>query len=311
MTHILVTGGAGYIGSVLVPKLLDLNYKVTVIDNFMYKQQSLAHVVRNNNLRIIYGDVRDTNLMLENLSRADVILPLAAIVGAPACAKDPVTATSINKDSVLWLLEQLSESQQIVMPTTNSAYGSGGIDNLCDELSPLSPLSQYAKEKVLIEEVLMQKQNATSLRLATVFGVSPRMRLDLLVNNFVYRAFKDKFVVLFEGHFKRNYVHVQDVADAFVFAINNYELVAGEIFNFGLSSANISKVELCQEIKLQVPDFVYLESPFSKDPDQRNYVVSNRKIESAGLTARINLKEGINELLKGMGMFNFNNFSNI
>lgn len=311
MTHILVTGGAGYIGSVLVPKLLNLNYKVTVIDNFMYKQQSLAHVIRNSNLKIIYGDVRDTNLMLENLSQADVILPLAAIVGAPACAKDPVTATSINKDSVLWLLEQLSDSQQIVMPTTNSAYGSGDIDNLCDELSPLSPLSQYAKEKVLIEEVLMQKQNATSLRLATVFGVSPRMRLDLLVNNFVYRAFKDKFVVLFEGHFKRNYVHVQDVTDAFIFAINNHDKVSGQIFNFGLSSANISKVDLCEEIKLQIPDFVYLEAPFSKDPDQRNYVVSNRKIELAGITAQISLSEGINELIKGMSMFSVNNFSNI
>jgi nucleoside-diphosphate-sugar epimerase len=306
-----VTGGAGYIGSVLVPKLLNLNYKVTVIDNFMYKQQSLAHVIRNSNLKIIYGDVRDTNLMLENLSQADVILPLAAIVGAPACAKDPVTATSINKDSVLWLLEQLSDSQQIVMPTTNSAYGSGDIDNLCDELSPLSPLSQYAKEKVLIEEVLMQKQNATSLRLATVFGVSPRMRLDLLVNNFVYRAFKDKFVVLFEGHFKRNYVHVQDVTDAFIFAINNHDKVSGQIFNFGLSSANISKVDLCEEIKLQIPDFVYLEAPFSKDPDQRNYVVSNRKIELAGITAQISLSEGINELIKGMSMFSVNNFSNI
>ena len=306
-----MTGGAGYIGSVLVPKLLNLNYKVTVIDNFMYKQQSLAHVIRNSNLKIIYGDVRDTNLMLENLSQADVILPLAAIVGAPACAKDPVTATSINKDSVLWLLEQLSDSQQIVMPTTNSAYGSGDIDNLCDELSPLSPLSQYAKEKVLIEEVLMQKRNATSLRLATVFGISPRMRLDLLVNNFVYRAFKDKFVVLFEGHFKRNYVHVQDVTDAFIFAINNHDKVSGQIFNFGLSSANISKIDLCEEIKLQIPDFVYLEAPFSKDPDQRNYVVSNRKIELAGITAQISLSEGINELIKGMSMFNVNNFSNI
>jgi len=208
-------------------------------------------------------------------------------------------------------LGQLSDSQQIVMPTTNSAYGSGDIDNLCDELSPLSPLSQYAKEKVLIEEVLMQKQNATSLRLATVFGVSPRMRLDLLVNNFVYRAFKDKFVVLFEGHFKRNYVHVQDVTDAFIFAINNHDKVSGQIFNFGLSSANISKVDLCEEIKLQIPDFVYLEAPFSKDPDQRNYVVSNRKIELAGITAQISLSEGINELIKGMSMFNVNNFSNI
>jgi len=224
VTHILVTGGAGYIGSVLVPKLLNLNYKVTVIDNFMYKQQSLAHVIRNSNLKIIYGDVRDTNLMLENLSQADVILPLAAIVGAPACAKDPVTATSINKDSVLWLLELLSDSQQIVMPTTNSAYGSGDIDNLCDELSPLSPLSQYAKEKVLIEEVLMQKRNATSLRLATVFGVSPRMRLDLTINILCYHAFKFNKVTIFGGKQWRPYLHIKDMVNFYLHCLKQKKM---------------------------------------------------------------------------------------
>ena len=197
------------------------------------------------------------------------------------------------------------------MPTTNSAYGSGDKNNFCDEKSPLKPLSLYAKDKVFIEEILMEKNNATSFRLATVFGISPRMRLDLLVNNFVYRAFTDKFIVLFESHFKRNYVHVLDVANLFIFAINNPDTVKGEIFNFGLSEANISKHQLCEEIKKQLPQFTFLDSPLGKDPDQRNYVVSNRKIESAGLKAEISLKDGINELIKGMGMFINRSHSNI
>ena len=217
MKNVLVTGGAGYIGSVLVSELLNRDFKVIVLDNFMYRQQSLAHLIRNKNLEIVFGDVRDNSTMQNLVSRSDVILPLAAIVGAPACAKDPVTASSINKDATLWLLSKIGSGQHVIMPTTNSAYGSGGEDNYCDENSPLSPLSQYAKEKVIIEEELMKNSNATSLRLATVFGISSRMRLDLLVNNFVHRAVKDKFVVLFEGHFKRNYVHVKDVAAAFVF----------------------------------------------------------------------------------------------
>lgn len=311
LKKVLVTGGAGYIGSVLVPALLKENFSVTVIDNFMYQQPSLASVIHNKNLTIVNGDVREKAIMLELLSKADVVIPLAAIVGAPACDKDPVAASSINKDSIVWLLENISSSQQILMPTTNSAYGSGDKNNFCDEKSPLRPLSLYAKDKVFIEEILMEKNNATSFRLATVFGISPRMRLDLLVNNFVYRAFTDKFIVLFESHFKRNYVHVLDVAELFIYAIKNPDKVKNEIFNFGLSEANISKHQLCEEIKKQLPQFTFLDSPLGKDPDQRNYLVSNRKIESAGLKAEITLQDGINELIKGMGMFINRSHSNI
>lgn len=311
MKRILVTGGAGYIGSTLIPLLLSKGYHVTVLDNFMYKQPSLASVVSNENLELIFGDVRDYSLVKKLISSCDVIIPLAAIVGAPACTKDPDTASAINKDSLIWLFKSVSSEQQIIMPTTNSAYGSGDSNNFCDEKSALRPLSLYARDKVFVEEVLMQNSNATSFRLATVFGISPRMRLDLLVNNFVHRAVTDRFVVLFEGHFTRNYVHVRDVCDAFVFAIENQDKVKGEIFNFGLSDANISKKELCAAIQSQIPDFIFVEAPLGKDPDQRNYFVSNEKLESKGMKAKIDLDAGIAELIKGLKMFEQYPFSNL
>ena len=303
MSNILVTGGAGYVGSVLVPELLRNGHKVTVVDNFLYKQPSLAPVISDKNFTLIYGDVRDQGLMSKHISSADIIIPLAAIVGAPACLKDPQMASSVNKDSMIWMFNKISNSQQILMPTTNSAYGSGDENNYCDEESKLNPLSLYAKDKVYVEKYLMVKENATSFRLATVFGISPRMRLDLLVNNFVLRALSDRFVILFEGHFKRNYVHVKDVVEAFVFGINNADKVKGQIFNFGLSEANISKQQLCERIKIQLPDFTFQEAPLAKDPDQRNYIVSNKKIESIGMKAKVTLDEGISELIKGLGMF--------
>ena len=311
MVTVLVTGGAGYIGSVLVTELLNKGYKVIVIDNFIYKQTSLSHLVRDKNLEIVFGDVRDHGLVLEFLKKADVIIPLAAIVGAPACARDPITATSINKTSTSWLINQISKSQQILMPTTNSAYGAGNNLNYCDESSPLNPLSLYAIDKVFIEKLLMEKDNATSFRLATVFGISPRMRLDLLVNNFVYRALTDSFLILFEGHFKRNYVHVSDVVKMFMFGIENPDLVRNQIFNFGLSEANISKVELCEKIKRFIPNFVFQEDEFAKDPDQRNYIVSNKRIEALGINARVTLDEGISELIKGIGMFTSYPYTNL
>ncbi len=301
--NVLVTGGAGYIGSILVPDLLKKNYKVIVIDSFLYKQPSLAAVVNHPNLEIAYEDIRNYSLIKSYVNRADVIIPLAAIVGAPACEKDSLAASSVNRDSILWMIKNLSDSQQIIMPTTNSAYGSGGKDNYCDEKSQLNPLSLYAKDKVFVEQELMQLSQATSFRLATVFGISPRMRLDLLVNNFVYRALIDKFIVLFEGHFKRNYVHVKDVSKAFCFAIENPDKVSGEIFNFGLSSANLSKQELCKEIQNVISDFVFLDAPLAKDPDQRNYIVSNQKIELLGMKASVSLSDGIKELVKGLPMF--------
>ena len=309
--NILVTGGAGYIGSVLVPNLLSQGHAVTVIDNFMYKQTSLASSIRDAKLSLVFGDVRDESLMEEHLSKADVIIPLAAVVGAPACDNDPIAAQSINKNSILWLLKHLSSQQRILMPTTNSAYGSGDKNNYCDENSPLNPLSLYARDKVTVENALLEFPNATSFRLATVFGISPRMRLDLLVNNFVYRAISDGFVILFEGHFKRNYIHVQDVIQAFNLALNDEKNFKGEIFNVGLSEANISKVDLCREIQSIIPSFTYLEAALGKDPDQRNYVVSNQKIENLGFKPTVSLRNGLEELVKGLKMFNHKPFSNI
>jgi len=311
LNNILVTGGAGYIGSTLVPDLLSKKHKVTVIDNFMYDQTSLATSIRDMNLEIIFGDVRDESLMKKLISKADIIIPLAAIVGAPACDKDPVTAQSINKDSILWILKQISKSQQVIMPTTNSAYGSGDKNNFCDENSPLNPLSLYARDKVVVEKSLLEHENSTSFRLATVFGISPRMRLDLLVNNFTLRAITDGFVIVFEGHFKRNYIHILDVVQAFNLAIEKKDQFKGEIFNVGLSQANISKIELCQEIKKIVPDFLFLEAPLGKDPDQRNYIVSNKKIEALGFSPAVSLQEGLNELVKGLKMFNHKPFTNV
>lgn len=309
--RILITGGAGYIGSILSQELLVRNYNVTVLDNFMYKQTSIAGLVRHPNLDLQFGDVRDKTLMKKLLTKNDVIIPLAAIVGAPACEKDPTNAKSINHDSVLWLLENLSDNQRIIMPTTNSAYGSGDKNNYCDEESELNPLSLYARDKVVVERCLMELPLATSFRLATVFGLSPRMRLDLLVNDFTFRAITDGFVVIFEGNFKRNYIHLQDVVQAFVLALERPEIFCGEIFNVGLTSANISKVELCQEIKKFVPNFTYIESQFGKDPDQRNYIVSNKKIESVGFSPEVTLSDGIRELVSGLRIFSHRPFTNI
>lgn len=296
---ILVTGGAGYIGSTLVPDLLALGHKVTVLDNFMFRQPSLNHVCHYESLSIVNGDVRIKEVVTPLLKEADVIIPLAALVGAPLCNKDPVGATTTNHDAMIDMLTAISQEQLILMPTTNSAYGTGDQDNFCTELSELKPISQYAKEKVEIEKHLMDRRNSISFRLATVFGMSPRMRLDLLVNDFVYRAVNDRFVVLFEGSFKRNYIHVKDVSRVFQHALDNYEVMKGEIYNVGLTDANLSKSELCGEIKAQVRDFVYLEAPVGKDLDQRNYIVSNEKIESTGFGPRVSLRDGIKELIKG------------
>ena len=303
MSKILVTGGAGYIGSILVPQLINEGHQVTVIDNYMYKQSSLSEFVLNKKFKLEIGDVRDLELIKKHLSLNDIIIPLAAIVGAPACKKNPIEATSINKESILKLFKIISSNQLVIMPTTNSAYGSGNENNYCDEESPLNPLSLYAKDKVLVEQELTQLNNWISFRLATVFGLSPRMRLDLLVNNFVYRALIDKFIVLFEGHFKRNYIHVRDVANAFKFAIDNSNKMNNNIFNVGLTEANISKMELCKEIRKLVPDFVIKEEEFTKDPDQRNYIVSNTKIENLGFKTQINLENGLQELVTGIEIF--------
>ena len=308
---ILVTGGAGYLGSIMVPDLLTAGHKVTVLDNFMFKQSSLNHCCYHPNFTVVKGDIRQKDTMATLMKDADIVIPLAALVGAPLCNLDPVGATTINHNAVTLMLKLLSKDQIVVMPTTNSAYGTGDKDNYCNEESPLRPISQYAIEKVEIEKELMQHPNAISFRLATVFGMSPRMRIDLLVNDFTYRAVNDRFIVLFESHCKRNYIHVRDVSRVFQHALNNHDSMKGEIYNVGLSDANVSKKELCEQIQKQLPGFLFVETPVGKDPDQRNYIVSNEKIEATGFKQEFSLDQGIDELIKGYSMIKNTRYGNV
>ena len=309
--NVLITGGAGYIGSVLVPMLLDAGYSVTVIDNFRYNQTSLLDCCSNPRLTIIRGDARDHQLLEKHMKGKDYIIPLACLVGAPLCEKLPEEARSVNLNAIKFILELSSPEQKIIFPNTNSGYGIGGKDMYCTEETPLRPISLYGQLKVEAEQCLLQAGNAISLRLATVFGTSPRMRLDLLVNDFVYRAVNDGFVVLFEADFKRNYIHVRDVARAFLHSMEHFETMKGEAYNIGLSDANLSKRELCEEIQKHVPRFYFTEAPVGEDKDKRNYIVSNEKIEKAGFKPQVSLAEGISELLKGYQIIKRNQFANI
>jgi len=309
--NILVTGGAGYLGSIMVPDLLEKGHSVTVLDNFMFKQNSLNHCAYHHNFNVVKGDIRQESTMKKLMKEADVIIPLAALVGAPLCSLDPVGATTTNHDAIKLMLKLLSKEQLVLMPTTNSAYGTGDKDNFCNEDSPLRPISHYAIEKVEIEKQLMDHEKSISFRLATVFGMSPRMRIDLLVNDFTYRAVNDRFVVLFESHFKRNYIHVRDVSRVFQHALDNFKDMTGQIYNVGLSDANVSKKELCQQIQKQLPDFIFIDEQVGKDPDQRNYIVSNDKIESTGYKPEFSLDIGIRELIKGYQMIKNTRYGNI
>lgn len=309
--RILVTGAAGYLGSTLVPTLLLEGHEVTVLDNFMYQQTPFNSFCIHSNFNVVRGDARDARILGPLISKCDVFIPLAALVGAPLCDSDKEAAKSTNYGAIRTALNWLGYSQYVLVPISNSGYGIGEPGKECTEESPLKPLSLYGITKVEAERAVMEHKNAISFRLATVFGMSPRMRIDLLVNDFVYRAVNDRAVVLFESHFKRNYIHVRDVANTFVYGLANFDLMKGQIYNVGLSTANLSKAELCTKIKEHIPAFTYLEAPIGEDPDKRDYIVSNAKLEALGWKPQYSLDDGIQELIKGYVMLRNTRYGNV
>ena len=297
MTKVLITGGAGYLGSVITELLLQDWREITILDNMMYNQTSLINFSHYDNFKFINGDVRDRELLKELVITHDVIIPLAAIVGFPACERDKELATQINYEHVKFVCELAKENnKKVVYPNTNSGYGIGE-NGVCTEDSPLNPISHYGKTKVEAEKEVLGI-GGISLRLATVFGTSPRMRMDLLVNEFVYKALTDKSIVLFEKKFVRNFIHIRDVALVFRKMINQYEQWSGMVFNVGLSEANLTKEQLCEAIKDQIPSFQIFYNDNYEDPDKRDYVVSNELLESCGWRPRYTLEKGIEELIK-------------
>ena len=308
---ILITGGAGYLGSTMTRAFLEEGHAVRVLDSFLFDQDSLLDCCRNDRFDVVRGDARDEALLQRLLRDVDVVIALAAIVGAPACDRDPVTARTLNLDAISSLLRLRSRQQLVVFPCTNSGYGVGQEGIFCTEETPLRPISLYGRLKVEAEKQILDAGNSVTLRLATVFGVSPRLRLDLLVNDFAYRAWHDHAIVLFQADFKRNYVHVRDVAAAFAHAVRNAERMSGQPYNFGLSDANLSKRELCELIREEVPDLHVLESEVGSDPDKRNYIVSNAKIEATGMRATIPVRQGVRELLKAFAIIRPNRFANV
>lgn len=309
--RILITGGAGYIGSTLSPMLLAAGHKVTVLDNFMHGQDSLLDCCADENFSVVRGDARDRGALEGALKYNDVIIPLAALVGAPICDRDELAARSTNLEAIKLLLSLRSRQQSIIFPNTNSGYGIGSNGEHCTEASPLRPLTLYGRTKVEAEAAILGSGNCVTFRLATVFGASPRMRIDLLVNDFVYRAVTDRAVVVFEGHFRRNYIHVRDVGRAFVWALEHFARVKDEPYNVGLNDANLSKLELCARIQKYVPGFVYLEAPIGEDPDKRDYIVSNDKIYAAGFVPMYSLDAGIQELIKAYAILRNITYANV
>ena len=297
MKKILITGGAGYIGSKLATRLLNMKYEVTILDNLMFVDDSLNHLFAKKNFRFFKGDTNSKKFVKKHLKNKDIIIPLAALVGAPLCEKYKKLAIETNLNAIEYLVKNLKNNQKIIYPTSNSGYGIGEKNKYCDEKSQLNPISLYGKTKSEAEKKVLNFKNSVCFRLATIFGYSYRMRTDLLVNNFVFRAIKEKKLSLFQPHFRRNYIHVEDVVSAFIFAIENFSKVKGEIFNLGLSSANLTKLQLAKRIKKQLPDLKIKIVHNKKDPDQRDYFVSNKKIEKLGFKAKVSIDDGIKELV--------------
>ncbi len=308
---ILVTGGAGYLGSVLTPILLAQGHEVTVLDNFYFNQNSLLDCCQYETFHVVRGDCRDEALLKPLVARADLIIPLAALVGVPLCNTDAMATKTTNQEAVERLCRLAGRQQWIIMPVTNSGYGVGEKGKFCTEDSPLRPLSTYGVTKVKAEEAVLARENSISFRLATVFGMSPRMRIDLLVNDFVYRAVHDRAVVVFEGHFKRNYIHIRDVARAFLHGIAHCDTMKGKPYNVGLDDANLSKLELCAVIQKHLPKFVFVEAPIGEDPDKRDYIVSNARIAATGFKPEWSLDRGIAELVKGFTILRNSIYSNV
>tara|TARA_Y100000588_G_scaffold286450_1_gene304316 strand:+ start:1115 stop:2047 length:933 start_codon:yes stop_codon:yes gene_type:complete len=309
--NILITGGAGYLGSIMTPHLLGLGHEVTVLDNFMFRQNSLADCCQYESFNIVRGDCRDAEVVKPLLKDADIIIPLAALVGAPLCNDDKSAAESVNHGAVKLICDEASADQRIIMPITNSGYGVGEAGKFCTEETPLRPITLYGRTKVAAEEAVLARDNSISFRLATVFGMAPRMRLDLLVNDFVYRAVNDRALLIFEGHFKRNYIHVRDIARVFEHAIDNFDSMKGQPYNAGLEEANLSKLELCAKIQEHLPKFVYVEAEVGEDPDKRDYIVSNQRLLSTGFKTEWDLDRGIRELIKGYTIIRNTIYSNV
>ncbi|MCL2513258.1 MAG: NAD(P)-dependent oxidoreductase [Oscillospiraceae bacterium] len=311
MLKFLITGGAGYIGSVLTPLLLNEGHDVTVLDRFYFNQASLLDCCPNPRFHIIRGDCRDENTLRKAVDGKDYIIPLAALVGFPLCEDDKVAAVTTNKDAINLLLSLRLPGQRVIFPCTNSGYGLGQGESFCTEGSPLEPISIYGRTKVEAEKAVLNAGDSLTFRFATLFGASPRMRTDLMVNDFVYRAFNDRTAVIFEGHFNRNFLHIRDAAGAFIYAVQNFEKMKGLPYNCGLSSANMSKIQLCEKIKEHLPSFVYVEAPVGEDPDKRNYIISNERLEKTGWEAKHSLDEGIEELIKVYSIIKNKAYSNI
>lgn len=295
----------------LVPRLLQAGHVVTVLDSFMFQQSSLADCCGSDAFEVIRGDARDEQLIKALLAKADAVIPLAALVGAPICKADPFGTKTVNQEAIEMLCRLAAPSQRILMPVTNSGYGIGDAETRCTEDSPLRPISLYGVTKVEAEKAVLQRENSLTFRLATAFGMSPRMRLDLLVNDFVYRAVHDRAVVVFEGHFKRNYIHLQDIVRVFLHGLDDFDRMRGRPYNVGLDDANLSKIELCEKIKNHLPAFTYLEAPIGEDPDKRNYIVSNTRLASTGFQPQWDLDRGIRELIKGYTILRNSRYGNV